>query len=149
MPWPSGPLLRTICLPDDPIPPGFGLCIFHEGEIDCPTEPGNVFIVQHFFYKGVEDDRECSACTCGAPTGSACTATISIYTNATCSGSALDQKTISSEGSTCLDIQIPGQPLRSKSAGATTYLPGTCPTMGGDASGSAVKTKPATLCCRP
>jgi hypothetical protein len=148
MPWPDGPVDRTVCIPDDPIPPGFALCIFHEDEIDCPTEQGNVFTEQHFFYKGVEDNRQCSACSCGAPTGSACTATISTYKDATC-GAPLDQKTISSSGETCMDIHLPGQALGSKSAGSTTYLPGTCPATGGDASGSAIKTKPATLCCRP
>jgi len=64
-------------------------------------------------------------CTCGAPTGSACTATVSIYkgTDLTCSGQGLEQKAISSEGPVCLDMALPGQPLGSKSAGPTTYLP--------------------------
>jgi hypothetical protein len=48
-----------------------------------------------------------------------------------------------------LDIQLSGQALGSKSAGPTTYLPGTCPAMGGDASGSAIPIEPATFCCRP
>jgi hypothetical protein len=148
MPWPRGSLDRTVCIPDDPIPPGFALCIFHETEIDCPTVPGNVFTEQHFFYEGVEDNRQCSACSCGAPIGSACTATVSIYKDATCS-TLLDQKTVSSSSETCIDIQLPGQALGSKSAGAMTYVPGTCPAMGADASGSTLKTKPATLCCRP
>ena len=146
--WPLSPIERSICLPPDPAPPGFALCIFHEDEMDCPTEQGNIFTEQHFFYKGVEDNRQCSACTCGAPMGSACTATISIYKNPMCSG-LLDQKTISSSSSTCTDIQLPGQALGSKSAGPTTYLPGTCPAMGGDGSGSATPTKSATFCCRP
>src|SRR4051812_18914644 len=56
-----------------------------------PHGAGNVFTEQHFFYKGVEDDRQCSACTCGAPAGSACTATISIYkgNDLTCGGPPL------------------------------------------------------------
>jgi hypothetical protein len=124
------------------------LCIFQNGENDCPTEAGNVFTEQHVFYKGVEDDRQCSACSCGAPTGSACTATISTYTNANC-GTFLEQKIISSSSETCTDIQLPGQALGSKKAGAVTYLPGACPAIGADASGSALKIKPATLCCRP
>ena len=140
-----------MCLPDDPIPPGFGMCIFHEGEMDCPTEPRAVFTEQHVFYKGIKDDRQCSACTCGAPVGSACTAAISIYkgNDLTCSGPALDQKTVSSIGPTCIDILLPGQALGSKSAGPTTYSPGTCPAMGGDGSGIATPTQAATLCCRP
>ncbi len=152
MQWISGPLQRSICLPDEPLPPGFSLCIFQNGENDCPNdEPGNVFTERHVFYKGVEDDRQCSTCTCGAPVGSACTAALSVYKNAdaTCTGpTVVSGLTISSVKTTCVDIQLPGQALGSKAAGATTYLPGTCPAMGGDASGSAVKTKPATLCCR-
>ena len=150
--WTSGALSQTICIPpDDPTPPGFNLCIFQNGENDCPTESNNVFTVRHVFYKGVQDDRQCSACTCGAPTGSVCTATISIYkgTDLTCSGPALDQKTVSSEKAACLDIAPTGQALGSKSAGPMTYLPGTCPAIGGDGSGNAIPTQPATLCCRP
>jgi hypothetical protein len=135
-------------MPDGPLPAGFHLCIFQNGENECPTEPGNIFTEQHFFYKGVEDNRQCSACTCGAPTGSACKAKVSIYEDATCSA-LIDQKTISSVEPVCLDIALPGQALRSKSAGPTTYLPGTCPPGGGDGSGIAIPTKPATLCCRP
>jgi hypothetical protein len=130
------------------------LCIFRDGEHACPTEPENMFTERHVFYEGVEDDRQCSACTCGPPTGSLCTATVSIYTDAnlTCntnSGPPLVPLPISSEGSACVDIQPPGPSLGAKSAGSTTYHPGTCPAMGGDASGSAIKTEPATLCCRP
>ena len=96
MPWPMGPLQRTICRPNDPIPPGFAMCIFQNGDTDCPTEPGNVFTERHVFYKGLEDNRHCSACACGVPTGSACTAVLSIYKGAdlTCSGPTLEQTTI-------------------------------------------------------
>lgn len=150
---PAGGLPRSICLPNKPLPPGFQLCIFYNGDHACPNdEPGNIFTEQHVFYQGVEDDRQCSACTCGPPTGSACTATISTYkgNNLTCDDNAkFAQIPISSAGPVCVDIALPGQPLGSKSAGPTTYLPGACQPLGGDASGSVTKTEPATLCCRP
>ncbi len=148
---PDGPLDRSICLPDDLLPPGFALCIFQRGDEVCPTDPKNLFTERHVFYQRVQDDRQCSECSCGAPVGSACTAAISIYkgNDLTCSGPALVSIPVSSQSSTCLDIQLPGQALGSRSAGPTTYLPGTCPPMGGDASGSAIPTKPSTLCCRP
>ena len=146
--FPLGRLDRSICLPPDPPPPGFALCIVQKGEWACPTNPDNIFTEQHVFYEGVKDDRQCSACTCGAPTGSACKAKISIYEDANCSV-LLDQKTISSSSETCIDIQLPGQALKSKKASSMTYLPGTCPAMGGDGSGSATPTIPATFCCRP
>lgn len=150
---PEGPVPRSICLPSDPLPSGFQLCIFYNGEHACPDdEPGNIFTEQHVFYQGVEDDRQCSACTCGPPTGSACTATISTYKGGdlTCDDSAkFAQIPISSAGKVCTDIALPGQSLGSKLAGPTTYLPGTCQPLGGDASGGVTKIEPATLCCRP
>ena len=149
---PDGQLPRSACLPVEPLPPGFKACIFYDGERACPNDdPGNTFTEQHISYQGVKDDRQCSSCTCGAPTGSACTAMLSIYKGAdlTCSGQALAQNTISSAGPTCIDIQLPGQALGSKSARATTYLPGTCPPGGGEGSGIAIPTDPTTLCCRP
>jgi hypothetical protein len=145
---PDGPFQRSICLPDEPIPPGFKMCIFRTGEYACPDDEGNTFTEQHVFYDGVQDDRQCSACSCGAPTGSACTAAVSIYKDATCSA-PLSQIAISSSSETCIDIQLPGQALKSKKASAMTYLPGTCPAMGGDGSGIAIPTGSATLCCRP
>ncbi len=149
---PPGPITRSICLPDELVPPGFKLCIFNDGERACPNDmPDNTFTEQHVFYQGVDDNRQCSACSCGSPTGSACTAMLSIYkgNNLTCNGSTFAQIPISSAGPVCTDIALPGQSLGSKSAGPTTYLPGTCQPMGGDGSGSATKIEPATLCCRP
>jgi hypothetical protein len=148
---PKGPVERSICLPD-PLPSGFSLCIFQAGEHACPDdEQGNVFTEQHIFYQGVQDDRQCSTCTCGAPMGSVCKAQLSIYegNDMTCNGPTFAQIPISSADPACLDITLPGQSLGSKSVADVIYLPGTCPTMGGDASGSATKTEPATLCCRP
>jgi hypothetical protein len=148
---PDGPSARSSCFPRDPPPPGFALCVFQKGENVCPTDAGNIFTEQHVFYRGAQDDRQCSACACGAPAGSACTATISIYKGAdlTCSDPALVAIPVSSMSQTCLDIQLPGQALGSKSAGPTTYLPGTCQAIGGDGSGVATPTNPTTLCCRP
>jgi hypothetical protein len=149
---PKGPTPRSLCLPDGPVQPGFKLCIFLAGENACPDDtPDSVFTEQHIFYQGVEDNRQCSACDCGSPTGSACTATISIYkgNDLTCNGSTVTQTTISSVGPVCLDIALPGQSLGSKSIDSKVYLPSTCAPIGGDESGSAIKTQPATLCCRP
>jgi len=149
---PMGRTEHSVCLPADPIAPGFKACIFSSDETECPNDdPFNVFTEQHVFYRGVQDDRQCSACSCGAPMGSACTALLSVYkgNDVTCSGQSIAQHTISSIEPTCFDIALPGQALGSKSAGSVTYLPGTCPPMGGDGSGTAIPTHAATLCCRP
>lgn len=151
--WTPGRLSRSTCIPEnDPTPPGFSLCIYQNGENDCPAaDASNVFTERHVFYQGTQDDRQCSACGCGSPIGSLCTGTISIYKgdNLTCSASPLVPIPVSSASTTCLDIQPPGQALGSKSAKPATYLPGTCEPMGGQPSGLAVPIHPSTLCCRP
>ncbi len=146
---PMGPLDRSICLTDDVIPSGFALCIFRDGDRDCP--PDSIWTERHVFYEGVQDDRQCSACACGAPTGSLCKAQLAIYdgSDMTCSGPPFAQIPITSAAPACLDITLPGQSLGGKSASAVTYVPGTCPAVGGDASGSALPIGPSTLCCRP
>ena len=147
---PKSLIERSTCLPVDPIAPGFKACIFSDSEVECPNEfVGNVFTEKHVFYHGVQDDRQCSACICGAPTGSVCTAQLAIYESASCSGSQLISTPISSAKLACFDITIPGQALGSKSAGTVTYLPGTCSPGGGIASGTAIPTIPMTVCCRP
>ena len=146
---PKGPVDRSICLTDDLAPPGFAVCIYRDGEHDCPDDPGTVFTERHIFYQGVQDDRQCSTCACGAPTGSLCTAQLAVYdgSNMTCLDPPLVSIPISSAKHTCFDITIPGQSLGSKSAGSMIYLPGTCLAMGADPSGNATKTEPSTLCC--
>ncbi len=147
---PKSLIERSTCLPVDPIAPGFKACIFSVSETECPNElEGNVFIEKHTFFHGVQDDRQCSTCTCGAPTGSLCTAQLAVYDGASCSGEPLMSNPISSTKAPCFDVAIPGQAFGSKRAEAVTYLPGTCPPEGGVASGTASPTIPVTVCCRP
>lgn len=149
--WGPGPTSQSICIPnEEPTPADFRLCVVHEGNVDCPTTTGNVFVERHLFYDGIKDERVCSACACGPPTGSLCTATISIYKGAdlTCSGPAFAQIPVSSENPTCIDINPFGQALGSKSAGPTSYLPGTCPAIDAALTGSLSQVGPSTFCCR-
>ena len=150
--WAPGPVWRSVCSSDmEPLPPDFRMCVFHDGEKPCPPPADTTFTEQHIFFAGLQDDRQCSACTCGPAVGSICTATLSIFKGAdlTCSGPTFAQNSVSSEGPTCIDIQPPGQALGSKSAGLTTYLPGICQPVGGQHSGDAVGVEPSTFCCRP
>lgn len=141
---------ESACIPnEDPL--DFRVCITTRGEYTCPPTPGSVYTERHIFYNGIKDDRQCSTCTCGPPMGSACTADISIYQGAggTCGGSIVEQLSISSVSSKCVDIQPPGQALGGKSAGPTTYSPGACEPMGGSPSGIATTGESFTFCCRP
>jgi hypothetical protein len=122
-------------------------CIFHNGDVDCPSDPANVYTEKHVFYAGIDDTRGCAPCTCGAPAGSVCSASISIYQDNACT-SPLDLATVTSAGPVCHDLPV-GSALGSKSASAPTYTPGACLPAGGEPTGAATGDQPGTFCCIP
>lgn len=145
---PCGNPLGT-CIPPDALPPsGFRLCIAKSGDENCDDPEWPEYQV---FYKGFEDGRQCSECTCDPPTGSMCTARLSVYANTdnACSGPVVDGDIgLSSEKPTCTDINPSGQPLGSKSATPPTYLSGTCTPGENEGTGEAKAIKPETFCCK-
>ena len=141
-----GDVISSACIPRDQTPPpGFHLCILGYGDQDCPADVS--FTEKHVFYDHA--DEACADCGCGPPQGSLCKAALSVYEDGMCGGPLVDQISVSSVSLTCVDIQPPGQALGSKSAGAMTYIPGTCEPFGGQGSGMITGVKPSTLCCRP
>ena len=94
------------------------------------------------------DTRACSACSCGAPTGSVCKGSLNMYTDASC-GAMLGQFPIASTGDSCFDLQPPGLGIGSKAISNLTYLPGTCEASGGASVGSATPdvAQAVTFCC--
>ena len=123
---------------------GFTACIAHEGDVACPAGY-SPYMEKHVFYGGVDDTRSCSACTCGAPAGGACSALVSVYSDAACSALVLAD-TITSAAASCSDVPA-GVALGSKAATPATYLPGACQAGGGVASGAATASMPETFCC--
>lgn len=55
----------SLCVPA-PAPFEERLCVWSEGEHDCPSED---FAVRELVWDGVDDQRGCDECTCGAMTG--------------------------------------------------------------------------------
>jgi hypothetical protein len=115
------------------------VCIGKAGDNTCPAE----YPLKELLYSGVSDNRDCSACTCGGPSGATCTGgDVRIYDAPGCSGSSI---TVLADG-TC------------KSAGGITTIAakvntaptvsGTCAKSGGTPTGAATPTGPTTLCCR-
>jgi hypothetical protein len=68
------------CVPRFPAPFEGRACIGRVGDQVCP--PG--FPAKTLSYDGFEDDRECSACSCGSATGGTCKLTVSLYSDASC-----------------------------------------------------------------
>jgi hypothetical protein len=137
------------CLPKPDLE--WRVCVYHEGDVDCPNDFVGRWDDKHVFYDpihGVDDQRKCTDCTCGPPTGSMCTAQLYSYTDDVCGALVDPGYTIASTGPKCVDIIPPGQPLLSKSATPTTYVPGACNAIQGVATGTITKINPSTLCCR-
>jgi hypothetical protein len=135
------------CVPAPP--PGFEVCIAQPGMVDCadPMNPTGPYSEMHILYEGYEDTRACSPCTCGEPSGSTCSSTVSVYTDGACSTLAYSA-TVTSSGPACHDLPA-GTPLGSKSATPPTFMPGACAPGGGAPMGAVTLTNVTTFCCIP
>src|SRR5205814_1633377 len=79
----------------------------------------------------------CSPCTCGAPAGSKCSTSISIYYDKSdCTGAGQKLTVENTQPVWCQSVP-PGTGLLSKMADQPSYTPGTCAAMGGVLSGDA------------
>jgi hypothetical protein len=137
----------TTCTPAVPDGGGFEQCIsfLGEGDVDCPSASFNAYTVKHVFYTSATDTRTCLKCTCASTPGS-CSATLSLYTNGTCSGAELGAVPVTSETPGC--VTAAGAAVQSKSSGPVTYTPGSCQADGG-ASATLTPGGPSTFCCLP
>jgi hypothetical protein len=127
---------------------GFKVCIYHDDDVDCPTDPpANQYSEKHVFYSDPVDTRGCAPCACDAPAGSACSTQVSVYSNATCTA-PIDLATVTSAGPVCHDLPT-GVALGGKTAAPPTYTPGTCQPSGGEPTGAFMPKLTSTLCCLP
>lgn len=132
------------CLPKPPQPFLGGLCIYKSGENACPAGD---FSVQHVFYEGADDTRGCGACSCGAPAGSTCAASIDVYNDLTIDTCVTKVATIPAGG--CVDLL--NNPTVSGAKATITQPPtgGSCVPSGGQSMGQVTPTTPTTFCCTP
>lgn len=133
-----------VCAPVAVAPPGFALCVFQAGDVDCPS----TFPDKHGVATGADDKRGCAPCACGAPMDGLCVATLNVFTDDVCAAPLLSVQ-VGSTGPGCFDLVPPGPALGSKSLDKLKYVPGTCAPSGGEAAGQVMPTGPATFCCRP
>ena len=119
-------------------------CIYREGEHLCPEGWGGE---RHVLYGMVKDERECSACTCEAPTGGTCTVLASVYSAPACSLFEVGGNVSEGMVAPCHDF-MPGIQLSGKTAELLNYTKGICAPSGGEIVGELTLDKPATVCCR-
>lgn len=89
---------QNVCVPKPSGSFKSGVCIYKAGVNNCPTGP---YFNKYVFYQEYADSRGCDSCTCGSPTGVTCNATITIASNNTCAGAAIEAVV---SDSTCHDI---------------------------------------------
>lgn len=80
LPTPCGD--EGVCTP--PPPEGFeaGLCIYAQGDLECPA---GAYATKYTYYAGAEDSRDCTNCTCGAALAT-CTGSMHVFDAGACGG---------------------------------------------------------------
>jgi hypothetical protein len=126
-----------VCMPL--APEGFedSLCIYMEGENDCPAGD---FSEQFIQYSGVDDTRNCSSCQCGMAAAS-CMGTMEVFSSNDCTG-----EPIAEAGINACAMNVSG----GNSVGIDYGGEGVCPVMSPpEAVGTIATTGAFTYCCTP
>jgi hypothetical protein len=139
----EGCAIGEVCPPD--VPPGFQLCMFMKGDDPAFTCPA-AYSHREVFYAGADDQRECEACTCGAPEEPQCTALVEAFSDAAC-GTPAGSVMVSADEAACVDI-LSGSALGSVEAWMVIDKPGSCAASGGTPAGGIEPAGPVTFCCR-
>ncbi|MDI1450805.1 hypothetical protein [Polyangium sp. 6x1] len=157
--WNGGPLtpIGRACMSDKPWPScteqagkvcgpageDYSSCILREGEHPCPEGWGSE---RHLLYGDIQDNRECSACSCGPPTGGTCAVYAAVFGAPACSEAKAGGEVSAGMIAPCHDV-MPGAPLSGKTADLLNYTKGTCMPSGGEVVGDLVLANAATVCC--
>ncbi|WP_437817866.1 hypothetical protein [Sorangium sp. So ce1078] len=122
----------------------FAQCILHigEGEATCPPDyPVNVVL-----YDGMSDERRCTPCACGPPTGGTCSLALLSFRDEACS-ELLTAGVALGKAPGCL-APVPGVRPKSMRAVWEVNIHGRCEPRGGEVDGQLILTGPSTFCCQ-
>jgi hypothetical protein len=124
-----------VCAPAPAAPMQPRLCVFMAGDVACPA---GGYSVKRTVYAGLHDTRACSPCSCDAPTGVPCTATLQEGCGQTGPVNHLP--------TACGGLSDPGSVMLLATLVASG---GSCSPAGGVPAGSATPSSPTTVCCMP
>jgi hypothetical protein len=118
------------------------ICVIEPGEVACT---GADYAVRTVVYSGgIDDQRVCPDCGCGAPTGASCNGLVTLYTNGSCTAPF---------GGVFLTGSCDGLPTLSSPTGSnykiTSITQGTCAPaeLNPPVVGEVVGTDAVTICC--
>jgi hypothetical protein len=131
------------CVPAPISPFAQGICIWRDGERDCPSED---YPARSVVYGSLDDQRGCSPCTCDDPTGAECEAFIELHYNESCQNLI---GIIEDPGVSCFDMSNNGASYAPRAGKliVSDVTGGSCDPGGGDPVGEAVPSDALTICC--
>jgi hypothetical protein len=139
------------CVPRASPPPGFRHCIYYSLPVDelslpeCPV----AFPDRLIFYSHAEDQRACTECTCGAPVGGKCVASVSTFETGDCSGNSVVSAPVTLGAMNACVSPVVGFALGGMSASWLQNEPGQCEAKGGEMTGTVNPKDPRLFCCKP
>ena len=110
------------------------VCIFQEGDHPCPSA---VYSARTLVFESIDDERGCSDCSCGTPSGT-CNGTIQFSTNG-CGAFSIFEGSIPADSCAA----HPG----GTHAGYLLEPDASCLPSGGNPQGTAEPADPVTVCC--
>jgi hypothetical protein len=126
---------RGACLREPATP----ICIFQEGETECPAGPYSERTVS---YQAIEDSRACSSCECG-PAEGVCDGPITFSIEDTTVFQQFDPST------SCIDLPFTPTHGGHAIAGSPATESAICQATTSTPSGTALPAAPMTTCCLP
>jgi hypothetical protein len=141
---PSGQL----CLPSPEASQIAGFCVEQSGEVACPA---SAYSVQHVYFHGASDTRDCSVCTCTTTSQPACSIAGGgfPYPDSTCEVPAAIPFVVPTRcaPTTTFDSAVAFE----ISDNMLAMQPATCMAApgGGQPTGTVTTTSPTTFCCTP
>lgn len=134
----------SVCAPLPGQPFDSALCIAQAGDVQCPAG----YTSRSVSYGGVQDGRHCTACTCGAVTGSTCASGSAAQNNNVVVSSSTDLTC--SSGAITYGLPTSCAPIAPSSEFRLTLkaAPGSCTPSQPTAAGAASPTSPTTFCCQ-
>jgi hypothetical protein len=109
-----------------------GLCIYRDGEHECPAE--SPYSERRVLHSSLIDNRECSTCQCEAPSG-------------TCTGKLLLQESCSNPSFSTELSYCGTKPETTATRVVYDVDPLPCTAQGGEMTGNAEPSNPITICC--
>ncbi|HWB80325.1 MAG TPA: hypothetical protein VG755_35415 [Nannocystaceae bacterium] len=132
----AGTCATGVCVPEPASPFQDRLCIWQDGDVECPADTG--YTAKEVAFDSLTDDRECSTCSCGALGGSCGAPTVTLRADNGCNGTA---------GITLDDGECGQAGVAANSAELTAAVDPSCTPAGGELGGEVTENGAHTICC--